>query len=101
MADSRGSLTLDPALRRALSTILPGREERALLRILLLDGEPAREAWADFRRSVPDLPALFRTDTGGRKRLAPLLLRALRRLEVEDDPELMTVLRTAWLRGAS
>jgi hypothetical protein len=47
---------------------------------------------------VPDLPALFRADTGGRKRLAPLLLVALRESELEAAPPLLTVLRTAYLR---
>jgi hypothetical protein len=41
---------------------------------------------------------VFRTDTGGRKRLSPLLLVALRESGIEADAPLLTVLRTAYLR---
>lgn len=99
-ATSRPPRTAEPssALRQALSGLLPGAEERWLLQALLGKGERGREAWDRFRCAVPDLPALFRTDTGGRKRLGPLLLTALRRLGVEGDGALMTVLRTGYLR---
>jgi hypothetical protein len=89
---------LKPSLLWALDRILPGLEETLLLRTLLHRGPSAREAWECFRRRIEDLPALFRTDTGGRNRLSPLLLTSLRENDLEADPGLLTVLRTAYLR---
>lgn len=85
-------------LARALGRILPGRDETLLLRAILHRGEPAREAWDAFRGPVRDLPALFRTDTGNRKRLSPLLLASIRENRLEADPGLATVVKTATLR---
>lgn len=89
---------VSPSLRWALSRPLPGREESWLLRAILHRGDTAVEAWRRFSSSVEDLPALFRTDTGGRKRLSPLLLRSVRENGLSADPGLLTILRTAWLR---
>ncbi|MGD2069079.1 MAG: nucleotidyltransferase family protein [Gemmatimonadota bacterium] len=89
---------LGPSLAWALSRILPGREETWLLRSVLHRGPAAHEAWRAFASSVGDLPSLFRTDTGGRKRLSPLLLASVRENELPADPGLLTILRTAWLR---
>lgn len=89
---------LGPSLSWALSRVLPGREETWLLRSLLHRGPSAREAWQAFASSVGDLPALFRTDTGGRKRLSPLLLASVRENDLPADPGLLTILRTARLR---
>jgi hypothetical protein len=89
---------LGRALSWALSRILPGPEETALLKVLLHRGTSARTAWTVLKRNVPDLPTLFRIDTGGRNRLAPLLLASLRENEIEADARLLTVLRTAYVR---
>ena len=89
---------LGPSLGWALSRILPGQEETWLLRALLHRGPEAREAWDAFSSRIPDLPSLFRTDTGGRKRLSPLLLASIRENDIPADPALLTVLKTAYLR---
>jgi hypothetical protein len=89
---------LAPSLATALAQLLPGRDETALLTTLLHRGESARAAWQRFCAAVPDLPSAFRLDSGGWKRLSPLLLVALRESAVEADAALRTVLRTAYLR---
>ena len=89
---------LPPSLTWALSRILPGREETLLLRSILQRGPSATEAWKAFSSRIPDLTSLFRTDTGGRKRLSPLLLTSVRENDLDAAPGLMTVLRTAYLR---
>ena len=85
-------------LNRALGRLLPGPDETHLLRAILHPGESARASWDAFRGSVNDLPALFRTDTGNRKRLSPLLLAAMRENALEADARLRTVVKTATLR---
>jgi hypothetical protein len=78
--------------------MLPGPDETHLLRSILHRGPSAPAAWDAFRGPERDLPSLFRTDTGNRKRLAPLLLASIRENRLEADPGLLTVLRTATLR---
>ncbi len=85
-------------LERALERILPGRDETLLLRAILHRGDEAREAWEDFQGRLPDLPSLFRTDTGNRKRLSPLLLESIRENGLDADAPLRTVIKTATLR---
>jgi hypothetical protein len=70
-----------------------------LLKALLHRGPEARASWQAFCARIDDLPSLFRTDTGGRNRLSPLLLLAIRENnDWQVDPGLLTVLRTAFLR---
>jgi hypothetical protein len=83
---------------RALGRLLPGPDETHLLRAILHRGPSAHEAWQAFGKSVQDLPALFRTDTGNRKRLSPLLLTSVRENGLDADPRLATVVKTATLR---
>jgi hypothetical protein len=85
---------LNSSLSWALSQLLPGREETWLLRALLHRGDRAREAWETLCRRAPE----FQMDSGGRKRLSPLLLVALRENGIEAKAPLLTVLRTAYLR---
>lgn len=95
------STSADPlgsSLTWALTRSLPGREERWLLRALLHRGPSAQDAWHAFSSKVRNLPGLFRTDTGGRKRLGPLLLSSIRENALPADPGLLTVLKTAYLR---
>lgn len=89
---------LSPSLTWAMSRVLPGREETWLLRAILHQGNSAKEAWRAFTSSINDVPSLFRTDTGGRKRLGPLLMASIRKNDLPADPTLLTVLRTAYLR---
>lgn len=89
---------LGSSLSWALTRSLPGREERWLLRALLHRGPSAQDAWQAFSSRVKNLPGLFRTDTGGRKRLGPLLLASIRENALPADPGLLTVLKTAYLR---
>lgn len=98
LRDEDPGSSIAPSLRWALSRPLPGREESWLLRAVLHRGGSAADAWRRFSSSVDDLPALFRTDTGGRKRLSPLLLDSIRANRLPADPGLLTILRTAWLR---
>ena len=93
-----GPIDLSPTLDWALSRILPGREETLLLRAILHRGPHAHQDWSEFTRRIPDLPALFRMDRGGRKRLGPLLLASIRENDLDADAVLLTVLRTAFLR---
>lgn len=86
------------SLAWALSPLVPGELDTALLTALLHRGERARRAWRTFRSRVPDVPSVFRTDTGDRRRLAPLLLVAVRENAIEAEPALLTALRTAYLR---
>lgn len=86
------------ALTRAMERILPGHDETLLLRAILHRGDDALRAWAEFRERVPELPSIFRTDTGNRKRLSPLLLDSVRHNDLETDAPLRTVLKTATLR---
>ncbi len=85
-------------LAGALRGMLPGPDETHLLRAILHRGHSARMAWDAFRGPERDLPGLFRTDTGNRKRLGPLLLASIRENALEADPALLTVLKTATLR---
>lgn len=85
-------------LDAALHSLLPGDAETWLLRTCLWSGGDGRGAWREFQAREQDLPALFRMDTGGLKRLGPLLAAALSRNDAEAPPELLTVLRTAWVR---
>ena len=78
--------------------MLPGREETWLLRAILRRDASAGEAWEAFTSRISDVPSLFRTDTGGRKRLGPLLMASIRENGLPADPSLLTVLRTAYLR---
>ncbi len=89
---------LGTSLGWAMSRVLPGREETWLLKSVLHRGPSAQQAWEAFSSSIRDLPSLFRTDTGGRKRLSPLLLASLRENALPADPGLLTVLRTAYVR---
>ena len=86
------------ALRYAMDRILPGPDETHLLRAILHRGEDAHEAWNAFQGGLSDLPSLFRTDTGNRKRLSPLLLHSIRENGLVADPTLLTILKTATLR---
>ena len=86
------------ALRDAMGAVMPGPVETSLLRACLLPGDAGREAWARFERESGDLRELFRADHGSRKRLGPLVARALRRNAIPADPGLLTVLRTSHLR---
>lgn len=81
-----------------MDRILPGYDETQLLRAVLHRGDRAREAWAALQGGLSDLPSLFRTDTGNRKRLSPLLLHSIRENALEADPTLLTILKTATLR---
>lgn len=95
------SIAPDPlgaSLSWALTRSLPGLEERWLLRALLHRGPSAHEAWQLFTSRIKNLPGLFRTDTGGRKRLGPLLLASIRENGLTADPGLLTVLKTAYVR---
>lgn len=85
-------------LAHAMDRILPGHDETQLLRAVLHRGGRAQEAWTAFQGGMKDLPSLFRTDTGNRKRLSPLLLHSIRENELDADPALLTILKTATLR---
>lgn len=85
-------------LARTLRSLLPGPDESHLLRAVVHRGGSARHAWDAFRGRERDLAGLFRTDTGNRKRLAPLLLTSVRENGLDADPSLLTVLKTATLR---
>jgi hypothetical protein len=85
-------------LNRALGRLLPGPDETHLIRAILHRGEAAHRSWDAFRASVHDLPRLFRTDTGNRKRLSPLLLTSIRENGLDADARLGTVVKTATLR---
>lgn len=89
---------MNPTLRTALASLLPSARQTLLLRTCLLAGDPARAAWRRFSAAARDPASLFRIDRGRLNRLAPLLLRALRREELSADADLLTVLRTARLR---
>jgi hypothetical protein len=81
-----------------MERILPGEDETQLLRTILHRGDAAHEAWRAFQGGLRDLPSLFRTDTGNRKRLSPLLLHSIRENRLDADPALLTILKTATLR---
>lgn len=89
---------LGRSLGWTLDRLLPGPGDTQLLLAVLHRGEEAVEAWQSFRASIPEHRSLFRTDTGWRKRLSPLLLLALREGEIEADASLLTLLRTAYVR---
>ena len=85
-------------LGHAMDRILPGPDETRLLRAILHRGDTAHASWQAFQDGLRDLPSLFRTDTGNRKRLSPLLLDSIRENRLDADPKLLTILKTATLR---
>ncbi len=85
-------------LGHAMDRILPGPNETRLLRAILHRGDSAHASWEVFQDGLSDLPALFRTDAGNRKRLSPLLLQSIRENRLTADPKLLTILKTATLR---
>ena len=82
----------------ALEALLPDPMESLLLRACLAQGDAARLAWSAFERQGGNLVELFRTDRGELKRLGPLLLDNLRANQVPVGTELMTALKTSYLR---
>lgn len=89
---------MTPALRGALSALLPSPAETTLLKACLAPGDTGREAWAGFQKQERELTELFRTDRGELKRLGPLLFDNLRRNGAPTDARLLTVLKTGFLR---
>jgi hypothetical protein len=91
-------LRLNPALAAALSSLSPTPEESSLLAACVCTGETATRAWSESRRRLSGLVDLFRGEAPDVRRLAPLLLEALRREQAPVEKSLLTVLRTAYHR---
>jgi len=78
-----------------VAAVLPTPDETSLARACLATGDAGRQAWAVCQERFGDLIRVFREDSRGLKRWAPLLQDALRRHEVVPPPALATVLRAA------
>ena len=76
-----------------LTLLLPNPTQTLFLRVCLLSGDSAREAWRAWRARIGDAREFFVRDTTGMKRLLPLLACNLRanNIPVEFD----------WLKAAA
>lgn len=74
--------------------LLPDATRTELLRAMLLDGDAARESWRRWRATTDDPIAALSRDA---RRFLPLLYDSVRRNDLDADPALLTVLRSAYL----
>jgi hypothetical protein len=99
---SYGKPRPDAAMARNSRSSLPLGEETLLLRACLYSGEEGRRAWDEARplweRQTYAVKSNVKNGRWPVTSLWPLLLAALRRNGITPDRELLTLLRTAYLR---
>ena len=90
--------TTKPALWDALSVILPTPEQTLLLRACLQSGEMARQAWEQWQAQTGGLQQYLAHEVNAGKWLLPLLYYSLRQNEAAIDPEVLPLLKNAYMR---
>lgn len=85
-------------LGNLLSLLLPSPTQTLLLQACLRHDDVGWAAWQGWLQRVGDPLVSIKHDRDGSKRMLPLLCRMLSRRANQVDAELLTVLRTAYLR---
>jgi hypothetical protein len=85
-------------LRAALQNVRLTEVQTRLVQACVHSGPVGAHAWSEYRRLVPSPVERLRGGDPDLKRLAALLFVALRRQGITAGPDLLTVLRSAYLR---
>lgn len=85
-------------LRSVLQEVRLPREQQLLVQACLYSGAAGAEAWNAYQELVPSPVQRLRAGDPDLKRLAALLFVSLRRQGITPDGDLLTVLRSAYLR---
>jgi hypothetical protein len=98
MSERAPATLTQSVLGQLLAALLPTADETWFLRACLLSGQEGRRAWIECQRRFGSLVRVFREDSRGLRRWAPLLHEAVQRNGIEVDAALLTCLRTATFR---